>query len=46
LTKTYGFGIYSDNNGKVALVGMETDEYQKFVADKKIKKIKAMKSSK
>lgn len=45
LTKTYGFGIHSDSNGKVALVGMETDEYQNFLADEKIKKIKAMKSS-
>ena len=45
LTKTYGFGIHSDSNGKVALVGMATDEYQKFLADEKIKKIKAMKSN-
>ena len=46
LTKTCGFGIHSDSNGKVALYGMETDEYQSFLADHKIKKIKAMKSSK
>jgi Family of unknown function (DUF6157) len=46
LTKTYGFGIHSDKNGKVALYGMETGEYQKFLADTKIKKVKAMKSSK
>lgn len=46
LTKTYGFGIHSDKNGKVALYGMETAEYQKFLADTKIKKVKAMKSSK
>lgn len=46
LTKTYGFGIHSNSNGKVALVGMETDEYQKFLADEKIKKIKAIKSKK
>ena len=45
LTKTYGFGIHSDSNGKVALVGMETDEYQKFLVEEKIKKIKAMKSN-
>ncbi len=45
LTKIYGFGIHSDSNGKVALVGMETDEYQKFLVDNKVKKIKAMKSS-
>jgi len=45
LTKTYRFGIHCDNNGKVALYGMETEEYQKFLADPKIKKYKAMKSS-
>jgi hypothetical protein len=44
LTKTYGFGIHSDSNGKVALYGMETAEYQNFLANDKIKKVKAMKS--
>lgn len=44
LTKTYGFGIHSDGNGKVALYGMESDEYQKFLADISVKKVKAMKS--
>ena len=46
LTKTFGYGVHSDSNGKVALVGMETDKYKKFLADEKIKKLKAMKSSK
>lgn len=46
LTKTYGFGIHSDSNGKIALYGMETDEYQKFLADTNTKKVKAMKSNK
>lgn len=46
LTKNYGFGIHSNSSGKVALYGMETREYQKFLADTKIKKIKAMKASK
>jgi Family of unknown function (DUF6157) len=46
LTKTYGFGVHNDNNGKVALYGVETAEYQKFLADTKIKKVKAMKSGK
>ncbi len=44
LTKTYGFGIHNDKDGKVALYGMETDEYQQFLADKKIRKVKAMKT--
>lgn len=46
LTKNYGFGIHSNSTGKVALYGMETEEYQKFLADTKIKKVKAMKSGK
>jgi hypothetical protein len=37
LTKTYGFGIHCDKNGKVALYGMETEEYQSFLADNEIK---------
>ena len=45
LTKTYGFGVHSDHNGKVAIFGMETDEYQAFLANDEIKKVKAMKSS-
>ena len=44
LTKRYGFGIHSDNKGKVAMFGMETEEYAKFVADKSIEKVKAMRS--
>lgn len=44
LTKTYGFGIHSDSNGKIAVYGMETPEYQNFLVDPKIKKVKAMKS--
>ena len=45
LTKTYGFGIHSDSNGKIALYGMETKEYQQFLADTSVKKVKAMKIS-
>ena len=44
LTKTYGFGVHSDNKGKVAIYGVESAEYQKFVKDKAVKKVKAMKS--
>lgn len=44
LAKTYGFGIHSDNNGKIAIYGVETPEYKKFVTDAKVKKLKAMRS--
>ena len=46
LAKTYGFGIHCDAEGKVALYGMETKEYQNFLTDTKLKKVKAMKSRK
>lgn len=46
LTKTYGFGVHSNTEGKIALFGMESKEYQKFLLDKSVKKVKAMKSSK
>lgn len=46
LTKRYGWGVHNDKDGKVAIFGAETKEYQKFVSDKNIKTVKAMKSSK
>jgi hypothetical protein len=46
LTKTYGFGIHHNSESKIALYGMETKEYQAFIEDISIKKVKAMKSSK
>lgn len=44
LTKIYGFGVHFNNEGKVAIFGMETREYQEFVKDPSVTKIKAMKS--
>ncbi|NGM66952.1 hypothetical protein G5B43_16905 [Sphingobacterium sp. SGR-19] len=46
LTKTYGFGIHCDDQGKIAIYGMETSEYKNFITDKHLKLVKAMKSSK
>ncbi len=46
LTKRYGFGIHCNEDGKIAMYGAETQEYSKFVADKTIKKVKAMRSKK
>ncbi len=45
LTKTYGYGIHSNSEGKIALYGMETAIYQKFVADDNTAKVKAMRST-
>ncbi len=46
LAKTYGFGIHSDANGKVALAAMESKAYTGFLKDESVKKEKAMKSRK
>lgn len=44
LTKRYGWGIHSNAEGKVALFGAETADYQQFVKDESIKKVKGMRS--
>ncbi|SRR5690606_4609730 len=46
LAKTYGWGIYADEEGKVKLVDMASDEYQAILANEAIKKVPAMKSKK
>lgn len=46
LTKSYGFGVHADEHGKIAIYGMETEAYQNLVNDPKIKKVKAMRTSK
>ena len=46
LTKRYGWGIHNNENGKIALYGMETPEYQKLSKDKNLKVVKAMRTSK
>ncbi len=44
LTKRYGWGVHSNEEGKIAIYGAETAEYKKFVEDKSIKKVKAMRT--
>jgi hypothetical protein len=44
LTKRYGWGIHSNEEGKIAIYGVESEEYQRFVAEKSIIKKKAMRS--
>jgi Family of unknown function (DUF6157) len=46
LTKRYGWGIHSDEKGKIAMFGMETADYKRFAKDKKLSVIKAMRSKK
>lgn len=45
LTKTYGFGLHNDKEGKIAVYRMESEQYQEFLEDKSVKKVKAMRSS-
>jgi hypothetical protein len=45
LTKSFGFGVHANEKGKIALYGMESAEYQNFLNDPDVKKIKAMRSS-
>lgn len=46
LTKRYGWGVHSDAEGKLALYGVESDEYARLVADDSVVKKKAMRSKK
>lgn len=46
LPKTYGYGVHHNEQGLIAIYGMETETYQQYVSDSNLKKIKAMKSSK
>lgn len=44
LTKRYGWGVHSDAEGKVALYAVNSSEYKKFVKDKSLQQVKAMRS--
>ena len=44
LTKTYGWGVHSNGEGKIAIYGAESDEYRRLVEDDSVKKVRAMRS--
>lgn len=44
LTKRYGWGVHSNQDGEIAIYGAETKEYQKYLLDKSLEKKKAMRS--
>lgn len=46
LTKRYGWGIHNNAEGKIALFGIETEEYKKMVNNKNMKVVRAMRSKK
>ena len=45
LAKRYGWGIHSDQDGKIAIFGCETAEYQKLQDDQNLKTLRAMRTS-
>lgn len=46
LAKRYGWGIHNNEEGKIALYGVETEEYARFSKDETIKNISAMRTTK
>ena len=44
LTKRYGWGVHSNEEGKIALLASDSEEYAKLISDSTIKKTKAMRS--
>lgn len=45
LTKTHGFGVHADQNGKIAIYGVESSKYRDFINNPAIRKVKAMRTS-
>jgi hypothetical protein len=45
LGKKYGWGVHSDEDGRIALYGMETETYRQLVDDPNVAKTRAMKRS-
>lgn len=46
LTKRYGWGVHNNEDGKIALYGIESQKYANFINDKKLLCVKAMRSKK
>jgi hypothetical protein len=45
LAKRYGWGIHNDAEGKIALVAVDSPEYQRLLEDPRTTKVKAFRSS-
>lgn len=46
LVKQFGWGIHHDENGRIALYGVETDDYRRLAQDAGLKVIAGVRSSK
>jgi len=42
LGKQYGWGVHSNEEGKIAIYPVESEEYKKLAADKELQQVKAM----
>ncbi|MGP0584088.1 DUF6157 family protein [Paenibacillus timonensis] len=45
LPKKYGWGVHYDEQGKIAIYGMESPDYQRFTASTDIQLLNAMRNS-
>jgi hypothetical protein len=46
LPKTYGWGVHFDADGRITLVGRETPDYERYLKDKSLTVLTAMRSKK
>lgn len=46
LTKRYGWGVHADGKGRIAIYAIDSGEYKKLAADKKLAHTKGMRSKK
>ena len=44
LGKRYGWGVHSDDEGRIAIYATGTKEYEKYANNKKLKQLKAMRT--
>ncbi len=44
LPKRYGWGVHSNEEGKIGIYSVESEEYKKLATDKSLKHLKAMSS--
>ena len=44
LPKTHGWGVHADAQGRIALHGVETEEYRRLAADPTLRQLRAMRS--
>ena len=44
LPKTHGWGVHADTGGRIALYGVETDEYRRLAEDPTLRQTRAMRS--